>query len=308
MNYANFSKKFSTISAINMLPFEKDTKAINWTGLEENIDFLLQNKMEVIVPNGNTGEFYALTIAEAKETTNKVIRLVAGRATVMAGIGYAVETAIELGKAAQEAGADCVMIHQPIHPYITSRGAVTYFKTIIEALDIPSIIYFKDPHLSDEVLKELAPLEKLVGVKYAINDLPRFAKLVQEVPEEHHIAWICGTAEKWAPFFYNAGAVGFTSGLVNVYPQKSLELLEALREENQETVWKVWNEVLPFEDLRAKYNNGNNVVVIKEAMEQLGLTAGVTREPVDPLDEQDKQEVAELLESWKMGLSKLEVE
>ncbi|MEK6268594.1 MAG: dihydrodipicolinate synthase family protein, partial [Planococcus sp. (in: firmicutes)] len=206
MNYADFSKKFSTISAINMLPFDKETKAINWTGLEENIEFLLQNKMEVIVPNGNTGEFYALTIAEAKETTNKVIELVAGRATVMAGIGYAVETAIELGKAAQEAGADCVMIHQPIHPYITSRGAVTYFKTIIEALDIPSIIYFKDPHLSDEVLQELAPLEKLVGVKYAINDLPRFAKLVQTVPKEYNIAWICGTAEKWAPFFYNAGA------------------------------------------------------------------------------------------------------
>ncbi|MCH4827414.1 dihydrodipicolinate synthase family protein [Planococcus halocryophilus] len=305
MNYADFSKKFSTISAINMLPFDKETKAINWTGLEENIEFLLQNKMEVLVPNGNTGEFYALTVAEAKETTNKVVELVAGRATVMAGIGYAVETAIELGKAAQEAGADCVMIHQPIHPYITSRGAVTYFKTIIEALDIPSIIYFKDPHLSDEVLQELAPLEKLVGVKYAINDLPRFAKLVQTVPKEYNIAWICGTAEKWAPFFYNAGAVGFTSGLVNVYPEKSLELLNALRQGNQETVWKVWNEVLPFEDLRAKYNNGNNVVVIKEAMEQLGLTAGVTREPVDPLNEEDKREVAELLESWKMGLSRI---
>lgn len=305
MNYANFSKKFSTISAINMLPFEKDTKAINWTGLEENIEFLLQNKMEVLVPNGNTGEFYALTVAEAKEATNKVVELVAGRATVMAGIGYAVDTAIELGKAAQEAGADCVMIHQPIHPYITSRGAVTYFKTIIEALDIPSIIYFKDPHLSDEVLQELAPLEKLVGVKYAINDLPRFAKLVLEVPKEHNIAWICGTAEKWAPFFFNAGAVGFTSGLVNVYPKKSLELLDALRQGNQETVWKVWNEVLPFEDLRAKYNNGNNVVVIKEAMEQLGLTAGVTREPVDPLKEEDKREVAELLESWEIGLSRI---
>ena len=305
MDYANLSKKFSTISAINMLPFDKETKAINWTGLEENIDFLLRNNMEIIVPNGNTGEFYALTIAEAKEVTEKVVELVDGRATVVAGVGYAVDTAIELGKAAQEAGADCVMIHQPIHPYITSRGAVTYFKSIIEALDIPSIVYFKDPNLSDEVLKELAPLEKLVGVKYAVNNLPRFAKLVQEVPAEHNIAWVCGTAEKWAPFFYNAGAVGFTSGLVNIYPQKSLEMLAALREGDQETVWRTWEEVLPFEDLRAKYNNGNNVVVIKEAMEQLGLTAGVTREPVDPLDDNDKQEVAALLESWKLNTSKV---
>lgn len=303
MDYANFSKRFSTISAINMLPFDEETKEINWKGLSENIEFLLENKMEIIVPNGNTGEFYALTIDEAKKVTENVVELVDGRATVVAGVGYAVDTAIELGKAAQKAGADCIMIHQPIHPYITSRGAVTYFKKIIEALDIPSIVYFKDPNLSDEVLKELAPLEKLVGVKYAVNNLPRFAKLVQEVPEEHNIAWVCGTAEKWAPFFYNAGAVGFTSGLVNIYPQKSLEMLTALRKGDQKTVWRTWKEVLPFEDLRAKYNNGNNVVVIKEAMEQLGLTAGVTREPVDPLDDNDKQEVAALLESWKLNIS-----
>lgn len=307
MDYTNFSQKFSTISAINILPFDKETKEINWSGLEENINFLLKNDMEVIVPNGNTGEFYALTIAEAKAVTKKVVTLVQGRATIMAGIGYSADTAIELGKAAQEAGADCVMIHQPIHPYITSNGAVAYFKKIIEALDIPSIVYFKDPNVSDDVLVQLAPLKKLVGVKYAINDLPRFAKLVQEVPKEHNIAWICGTAEKWAPFFYNAGAVGYTSGLVNIYPQKSLELLAALQKRDQQTIWKVWNEVLPFENLRAKNNNGNNVVVIKEAMEMAGLTAGVTREPVGPLDEKDKIEVAELMESWKMGASQVKL-
>ncbi|EDL65582.1 dihydrodipicolinate synthase family protein [Bacillus sp. SG-1] len=307
MDYANFSEKFSTISAINMVPFEEGTKAINWGGLEENIHFLIKNGMEVVVPNGNTGEFYALTLEEAKAVTEKVTQLVDGRALVVAGVGYAVDTAIELGKAAQKAGADCVMIHQPIHPYITSEGAVSYFKAIIEALDIPSIVYFKDPNLSDDVLKELALLDKLVGVKYAINDLPRFTKLVREVPKEHNVAWVCGTAEKWAPYFYNAGAVGFTSGLVNIYPEKSKEMLTALKNGDQETVWKIWEEVLPFEDLRAKYNNGNNVVIIKEAMEKVNLTAGVTREPVDPLNEEDKRALSELLQAWGLTADKVQV-
>lgn len=108
------------------------------------------------MPSGNSGEFYALIIAEAKEVTKKVVELMDGRATVVAGVGYPVETAIELGKAAQETGADCVMIHQLIYPYIISRGGMTYFKMIIEALNLPSIVYFKDPKLSGEVLKELA--------------------------------------------------------------------------------------------------------------------------------------------------------
>lgn len=300
MSYSTFSEKLSTITAINIVPFEKETKVINWKGLEENIQFLLKHGSKVIVPNGNTGEFYALTLEEAKNITKEVARLVDGRATVVAGVGYAADIAIDLGIEAQKAGADCVMIHQPIHPYITEKGAVEYFKKIIDALDIPSIIYFKDPNLSDNVLKELSSLEKLVGVKYAINDLPRFAKVVSDIPKEHNIAWICGTAEKWAPFFFHAGAVGFTSGLVNLYPAKSFELLTALRDDNKEIVWKAWHEILPFEDLRAKYNNGNNVVVIKEAMEQLGLTAGVTREPVSPLGESDQKEVYNILKSWNL--------
>lgn len=300
MNYKEIAKKLETICMINITPFHKDSMKINWDGLEENIQFLLENGAEVIVPNGNTSEFYALTIEEAKEETRRVVELVNKKATVVAGIGYSVETAIELGKDAEEAGADCVMIHQPIHPYINTSGAISYFKKIIEALDIPSILYFKDPHISDDVIKELAPLEKFIGVKYAINDLPRFRKVVSEVPKEHHITWICGTAEKWAPFFFNAGATGFTSGLVNINPKASIKMLTALRNNDEETVWRIWEDTVAFEDLRAKYNNGNNVVVIKEAMEMIGLTAGVTRDPVGPLNDEDRKELANILKKWEL--------
>ncbi|MDF2724730.1 MAG: dihydrodipicolinate synthase [Paenibacillus sp.] len=303
-NYAELSTQLETISAISMTPFYPGTKAIDWDGLEQNIHFLLGHGVKVIVPCGNTSEFYALTLEEAKAQVKRVVDIVGGRALVVAGIGYAADTAIELGAYAQEAGADAVMIHQPIHPYITNRGAISYYTKIMDALDMPTIIYFKDANLSDDVLKELAPLEKLVAVKYAINDLQRFTKLVRDVPKEHGVTWICGTAEKWAPFFYHSGAKGFTSGLVNLYPQKSFEMLAALQRGDQETVWKAWEETLPFENLRAKYNSGNNVVVVKEAMNQLGLSAGVTREPVDPLDDHDRAEVIKILKGWGLLASR----
>lgn len=303
MDYAKFSKELETISGISLTPFKEGSKDIDWDAVKENIEFLIGNGVEVIVPCGNTSEFYALTIEEAKEEIKKVTEIVNGRAKIVAGIGYSLQTAVDLGNYAEEVGADAVMIHMPVHPYITERGLTAYFREVIEALNIPSLIYFKDPTISDNVIKQLASIDKLVGVKYAINDLPRFAKIVYDVPaEEYNLTWICGTAEKWAPFFYSVGAKGFTSGLVNIYPQKSFELLNALRENDQEVIWKVWREVMPFEDLRAKYNNGNNVVVIKEAMELVGLNAGVTREPVSPLNEADRQEVMDLLKSWGFEL------
>ncbi|MDG5787225.1 dihydrodipicolinate synthase family protein [Evansella sp. AB-P1] len=305
MYYEQFSKKLETISGITVTPFHKDTKEIDWDGVKENAEYLVKKGLEVIVPCGNTSEFYALTVEEAKEEMKVVTEQVNGRAVVVAGVGYSVQTAIELGQHAKEVGADCIMIHMPIHPYITTEGAVEYFTNIIEAVDLPAIVYFKDASLSDDVLVQLAPLEKLVGVKYAINDLPRFAKAVKKMPAEHNVAMICGTAEKWAPFFYNAGAVGFTSGLVNLYPEASFELLEALENKDDETVWKIWNKLVPFEDLRAKYAAGNNVVVVKEAMELVGLNAGVTREPVAPLGEQDKKELQELIASWDLKPQKV---
>ncbi|WP_248926190.1 dihydrodipicolinate synthase family protein [Paenibacillus hamazuiensis] len=298
MNYGEFSKRLETITAITVTPFDETTKAIDWDGVAANVEFLIVGGAEVIVPCGNTSEFYALTLEEAKEETRRVTELAARRAIVMPGIGYSAETAIELGRNAEKAGADCVMIHQPIHPYMTTSGAISYYRKVIEALDIPSVLYVRDPHISDEVLVEVTKLDKCVGVKYAINDLPRFTQTVRTIPAECGIAWICGTAEKWAPFFYNAGARGFTSGLMNVYPELSQAMLRALRTGDWETVWQLWENVVPFENLRAKYNNGNNVVAVKEAMEQLGLRAGVTREPVDPLDEQDKREVTRILKSW----------
>ncbi|WP_307720024.1 dihydrodipicolinate synthase family protein [Paenibacillus koleovorans] len=298
MEYETIAKRLETISAIPVTPFHPVTKRIDWAALEQNIHFLLEQGLQVIVPCGNTSEFYSLTLEEAKAEIAKVVEIVNGRALVVAGVGYSTETAILLGEYAQAAGADAVMIHQPIHPYATSRGVYTYFKTVIESLAIPSVLYFKDPHISDDILLQLALLPKLVGIKYAVNDLPRFAQLCRNMPKHSSVKLICGTAEKWAPFFLTAGASGFTSGLVNVHPTLSFELLQAFRSGNMAAMWAIWEKTVPFENLRAKYNNGNNVVVVKEAMNQIGHYAGATREPVDPLDERDRAEVRAILEGW----------
>ena len=283
------NKRLETINAITLTPMDPVTHAVDWDGVERNVEWLISNGLEVLVPCGNTSEFFSLTIEEAKEEMSRVAKKAAGRAIIMPGIGHTVETAIELGKHAQAVGAECVMIHQPNQPFVTDRGALDYFKAIVEGLDIPSTIYWKDPQVSDDVLVELCKLDKVIGVKYAINDIPRFTATVRRVPKEYDITWVCGTAEKWAPYFFHVGATGFTSGLVNVMAERSFEMLKALQTGDHETVWNIWDLLLPFENLRAKYNNGNNVTVIKEAVnllsDRLGYSAGVVRPPAAPVDE-----------------------
>ncbi|MCR8629944.1 dihydrodipicolinate synthase family protein [Paenibacillus radicis (ex Xue et al. 2023)] len=294
--YSNVIEKIKGINAINVTPFDSSLE-IDWPALNDNINFLLNRGLEAIYPCGNTGEFYALTIDEAKEVTRVVTSLVAKRSLVIAGVGYDVKTACDLAQNAEACGADGLMVHQPIHPYLLADGLIQYYKQIAASTKLPIILYVRSEQISLEVLQETAKLPNVIGVKYAVNHLPSFTKAVQGVKED--LVWICGTAEMWAPYFFAAGAVGFTSGLVNVETIRPFKMLDALREGNYAEAMSIWEEVAPFEDLRAKYNTGNNVTVVKEAMFQLGLLPSkAVRPPISLLNENEVKQVTNLLKDW----------
>ncbi|UUZ90445.1 dihydrodipicolinate synthase family protein [Paenibacillus sp. P25] len=294
--FDHFKQKIKGINAINVTPFDTGLE-IDWPSLRSNIAFLLERGIEAVYPCGNTGEFYALTVEEAKEVTRFVTDFVAKRSLVIAGVGYDAKTASDLARHAEACGADGIMVHQPVHPYLLPAGIVDYYKRIAESTSPPIILYIRSEQITIDAIREAAKSPNVVGVKYAVNHLPTFTKTVQTVEED--IVWICGTAELWAPYFFAAGAEGFTSGLVNVETKRPFRMLEALREGNYPEAMSVWKEIAPFEDLRAKYNNGNNVSVVKEAMFQLGLLpTNAVRPPIGELSEEEKTQVSRILQSW----------
>ena len=295
MDYADLAGRLRTVHAINVTPFREDG-GVDYSSLEKNVEFLIAHEVEVVVPCGNTGEFYSLSVEEAKAVTRFVVEKVNGRAKVLAGIGYNTKTAGQMASFAQDVGADAVMVHQPVHPYLTTEGLVRYYTEIARGVAIGVVLYVRHEAINREVLDRVTALDNVLAVKYAINDLPRFGNLVQSI--DNPVVWICGTAEMWAPFFFVVGAEGFTSGLVNIAPEMSLQMLRALREENRESVQAVWREVAPLERLRAKDHSAYNVSVIKEGMNLLGLTSSKMREPGGELNEADRRELVRILRSW----------
>jgi len=295
VDYADLAGKLRTVHAINVTPFREDG-GVDYASLEKNVEFLVAHGLEVIVPCGNTGEFYSLGLEEAKAVTEFVAEKVDGRAKVLAGIGYDTKTAGQMASFARDVGADAVMIHQPVHPYLTTEGLVRYYTEIARAVEIGVVLYVRHEAIDREVLDRVTALENVLAVKYAINDLPSFGGLVQSI--DNPVVWVCGTAEMWAPFFFVVGAEGFTSGLVNIAPEMSLKMLQGLREGDRASVQAIWREVAPLERLRAKAHSGYNVAVIKEGMDLLGLAANRIREPGSGLDETDRQELIRILRAW----------
>ncbi len=54
--------------------------------------------MHILVANGNTGEFYGLTTAEAETMVNAVAEQIGGRAPLLAGVGRSISDACALAR------------------------------------------------------------------------------------------------------------------------------------------------------------------------------------------------------------------
>jgi 4-hydroxy-tetrahydrodipicolinate synthase len=301
MNAERVRAALKGVGVTTVTPFASDDLRLDLAALRENLAFLLTNGIGVLYPCGNTGEFHALTRDEWRGVVSETAKIAQGKAVVLACIGYAAETAIEMGRYAVEHGADGVMVMPPMHTYRSSQGLGLYYRRIVETLDVHVVIYKRGEFPSDELLAALVRDDRVVGVKYALNDPNRFANVVARTRGTRAI-WTCGTAERWAPFFALAGAQGFTSGIANFAPGLARDMMAALQTGDYSRAMRVRAQVLPFEDLRARHDDANNVPAVKAALDCLGLRAGPPRPPLTPLSAEDRATMLEILSDW--GLSR----
>jgi 4-hydroxy-tetrahydrodipicolinate synthase len=74
----------STLVAIPVTPFGPDG-GVDWDSYAALIARLVGSGVEMLTPNGNTGEYYALTDAETRRAVESAVAAADGRADVMAG-------------------------------------------------------------------------------------------------------------------------------------------------------------------------------------------------------------------------------
>ncbi|HLO36676.1 MAG TPA: dihydrodipicolinate synthase family protein [Candidatus Deferrimicrobium sp.] len=189
------------------------------------------------------------------------------------------------------------MVHEPTGPFRSPEGWLRYHAELASTVPGLAIVpYIRDAAIRAEDLRALvASAPNVVAVKYAVPDPVRFAEIVGNGPG---LVWICGLAERWAPFFWPAGATAFTSGLALVEPRLSLALLGHLRAHRLPAARAVWSLVAPFEALRARNGGAANVPAIKEA---LALRIGIgrtVRPPISELGSEDRREVSRILAAW----------
>lgn len=285
------------ISGILVTPFDvNDTIAP--ARLQPVVDRAIAAGVDILVINGNTSEFYALRESEARAMMEAAVQMAGGRAPVFNGVGRSVHEACDLARAAAKAGADGIMVHQTPDPFVAPRGFVDYVQRVADAADgLPVMLYLRNDAIGIDAIVKLTEIPGVAGVKWAAPSPIRLAQAIARSNPD--IIWVGGLAETWAPALCAVGAQGFTSGLINIWPEQSVAILQALRGNDYARAMQLIRQIEEFETVRAEELNGTNVTGVKAALQLIGNDCGPTRAPAAwPLSASQQARLEALITGW----------
>lgn len=293
-------QSLSGISGILVTPFDASDN-IAPARLRPIADRAIAAGVHMLVANGNTGEFYGLTVAEAEKMVHAAAEIVGGRVPLIGGVGKSVGDACALARASRAAGAQVLMVHQPPDPFVAPRGVVEYVKRVADAGGgLPIMLYLRNDAIGIDAIRALTQVPGVAGVKWACPTPMRLAEAIRRCSPD--FVWVDGLAEPWAPPFYAVGARGFTSGLINVWPEQSVAIHRALDSGNYTEAARLIAVMAPFEDVRAEEMSGTNVTGVKAALQLIGNDCGPARPPSAwPLTEAQMKKMREAVAGWGLA-------
>jgi 4-hydroxy-tetrahydrodipicolinate synthase len=203
--------------------------------------------------------------------------MIAGRVPLLAGIGRSIKDAERLARTSAEVGAAALMVHQPPDPFVAPRGITEYVRRVRDAAGLPIVLYLRNDAIGTTEIVNLCHLDGVIGIKWASLNLMRLADAMRSAPDG--LVWVGGLAETWAPAFYAVGARGFTSGLINVWPERSVAIHAALEAGEFAAARVLIEGMRDFEEVRAEEMNGTNVTGVKAALALIGHDCGHCRPP-----------------------------
>lgn len=165
-----------------IVPMRSDY-SIDFKAYENYLNWVVSQNPVGIAVNVDTSEGPYLTIEERHEIIRVTQKVADGRCFVIAGVGGpATASAVENAHAAQDAGADALLIF-PTPAYLNDplddRIPYLYHKAIVEAVNLPIIVFqlglvFGGANYTRSSLEKLLELPQIIGLKDASFDAQRF--------------------------------------------------------------------------------------------------------------------------------------
>jgi 4-hydroxy-tetrahydrodipicolinate synthase len=283
-------------------PFDREGK-VDYEQAKRLALALLDSGSEGLVVAGTTGEAPTLTHEEKTRLFAEIKGAVGNRGSVMAGTGtYDTAESIDLTRAAEQAGADAVLLTTPYYSKPPQEGLFRHFAAVAGSTSLPCVVYNIPGRTGVNVTLEtqlrIAEIPNVIGVKEASGDLAQIAAIVTQAPKTYRV-W-SGDDALTLPILAvgGYGAIAVASHLIGAQIQK---MIQAHLAGQHEEAGAIHRKTLPLMNiLMTAWGNPGGV---KFALRQAGFNAGGFRLPLCEPDEAAAEKITAELRRQHIDLA-----
>lgn len=263
---------------------------VNYPMAEQLLKRQIDAGISTVVIAGTTGESPTLSDDEKIELFRRC-KLYAGDAcTIIAGTGSnCTQHAVELSIAAQEVGADALLVVTPYYNKATPDGLVAHYLSIAHAVRIPLILYNVPTRTGVDipvsVYQRLSKIPNIVGVKEASSDITKIARILNACGPDFAV-W-SGNDDQIVPVI-SLGGSGVISVLSNVFPKETNAMCHAALGGDFGTAAALQRQLLPTVDLLFCEVNP---IPVKAALKCMGFDCGGCRLPLCGLTKANQEKI-----------------
>ncbi len=267
---------------------------VNYPMLEQLLKRQVEAGIQAIVICGTTGESPTLSDTEKLELFHRAKQYVGDTCLIIAGTGSnCTEHAIALSKAAENVGADALLVVSPYYNKATPEGLIAHYSAIADAVHIPVILYNVPSRTGVDipvhVYRQLSQIPNISGVKEASTDISKIAKIKAACPGAFTV-W-SGNDDQAAAVMALGGA-GVISVLSNVFPVETQAMAQAALAGDFDTAADLQVKLLPLIELLFCEVNP---IPIKAAMKLIGYDCGECRLPLTPISQENLKKLKNAL-------------
>ncbi len=284
-------------SGVAIITPMNDDFSVNYSKLEELIEFNIQNGTDAIIVCGTTGEAKTLNDQEHKEVLKFTTEVTNKRVPVIAGTGSNdTGYSIQMSQYAQKVGVDALLLVTPYYNKTSQKGLVLHFGAIANSVDIPCILYNVPSRTGINIevptYKKLSQIENIVAVKEASGNISQIIQIVQETDLDVY----SGNDDQIVPIM-SLGGIGVISVAANIVPKQIHDLcFYMLSGEYQ----KALDIQLKYLDLINTLFCEVNPIPVKNALNLMGYNVGPLRLPLCEMDELNLSRLKQSLQNVKL--------
>ena len=282
--------------------------SIDEAAFGEVIEHLIASGVHGLIIAGTTGEYYVQTMEERFHLMGLAKEIIKHRLPLIVGTGaMRTEDSIAYAEQAKKIGADALLVATPPYAYPTGREIALHALAIDRAADLPVMLYNYPGRMSvnmdEETLDRLGRSPNFCAIKESSGDPNRLHMLARDYP---HIQLSCGMDDQALEFFA-WGARSWVCAGSNFAPEAHIALYKACAVEGDFTKGRrIMSAMLPL--MRVLEQGGKFVQCIKHGVTLRGIDAGPPRRPLQPLNKDDKRQLAEVIRTLDTAIKTIEEE